>query len=158
MTRFASMLAVLIAISLLLLAGVPPARATQCNVTATPVGFGSYDPLATAPFDSTGSISVTCNTPPRLTQTVSILLTAGNSGNFAQRSMTSTSGAPLLYNLFANASMTEVFGDGSGGSTTLTRIVDRDTPWTATIYGRIPARQNVSAGTYSDTIVVTILW
>ena len=144
--------------SLLFLAEAPAALATQCDITATPVSFGSYDPLSAVPLDSTGTISVTCNTPPQNPQTVSVLLTTGNSGAFTQRSMSSASGANLLYNLFANAAMTEVFGDGSGGSTTLARIVDRTTPWNLTLFGRIPPGQNVRVGAYSDVITVTIEW
>lgn len=136
------------------------ALAAQCNVTATPISFGLYDPLATVPTDTTGTINVTCRTPPRRPpQVVTIQLTAGNSGNFAQRSMTSaTGGASLLYNLFTDPSMATAFGDGTGGSATLTSTVDRATPWTVTIYGRMPALQPVPPSTYSDMLTVTILW
>jgi spore coat protein U-like protein len=37
-------------------------------------------------------------------------------------------------------------------------MVTRDTPFMATIYGRIPASQNVSAGGYTDVITVTVDW
>jgi spore coat protein U-like protein len=53
--------------------------------------------------------------------------------------------------------MVTVWGDGSAGtSTVLLRKVNRNRPVTTTIYGRIPPGQNVSVGTYSDAVTVTI--
>ncbi len=134
--------------------------AARCNVTATPVSFGSYDPLSTVPLDSTGKISVTCRNPPQQPLTVTIQFNEGGSANFSQRSMIPLSGGTdrLLYNLFTNASTSVIFGDGSGGSATLSRTIDRNTPWSVTVYGRMPPLQNVSAGAYSDNLTVTILF
>jgi spore coat protein U-like protein len=134
------------------------ALADQCNVTATPVNFGFYDPLSPVPRDATGTISVTCQTPARFPQTVTLQLSAGGSGAFGQRAMTSGTGDALLYNLFTDPSMATVFGDGSGGSTPLTNAVHRTAPWSVTIYGRMPPRQQVPVGTYSDILTATILW
>jgi spore coat protein U-like protein len=52
--------------------------------------------------------------------------------------------------------MSTIWGDGGGSSSVQTALVAKDMPWNATLFGRIPARQNVSAGSYSDTITVTI--
>jgi spore coat protein U-like protein len=62
----------------------------------------------------------------------------------------------LAYNLFTPPSFSTVWGDGSGGSQTQTNLVTRTNPWNATIYGRLPAGQNVPVGSYSDVITVTI--
>lgn len=140
------------------LSAAVPALATQCNVTATPVNFGAYDPLSTVPADATGTIDVSCRTPAQRPQTVALQLSAGGSGNFGQRTMTSAAGDTLLYNLYSDPSMSTVFGDGSGGSETLTNTVFRGAPWSVTIYGRIPAMQKVPVGTYTDVLTATILW
>ena len=67
-------------------------------------------------------------------------------------------GSILSYNLFSNPSRSQVIGDGTSGSTTLTRDVYRANPWDVTLYGRIPALQVIPPGLYSDSLVVTILW
>ena len=70
---------------------------------------------------------------------------------------------PLNYNLYFDAAYTQVRGDGTGGSQTgganftLSNSNKTDST-TSTIYGRAPALQDVAAGTYSDTITVTITY
>jgi spore coat protein U-like protein len=145
--------------ALMLLAFSVPALAFNCKVTATGLAFSGYDVFSTIPVDTMASLLVSCNVPPPLGAVpVTISLSPGGSGSFAQRQMRSASGTALNYNLYTSASFSSIWGDGGGGSEVLTNFLTRDTPWTATIYGRIPARQNVSADAYSDTIVVTIEW
>jgi len=48
-------------------------------------------------------------------------------------------------------------GDGTGGSTRYSPVFSPlSSPVTVTIYGRIPARQNVRVGSYTDSITATI--
>ena len=64
------------------------------------------------------------------------------------------SGANVLeYNLYTDPSRLTVWGDDSAGTVTVS-----ETASTAekTIYGRVPGRQNVPAGTYTDVVLVTI--
>lgn len=136
-----------------------PALAFNCNVNATGLAFGSYDVFSQVPTDTTGTISVDCNIPPQNPQApllVTISLSPGNSGNFAQRQMQSASAGTLLYNLYTTASFSTIWGDGGGSSSIQTGYVHRDMPWNATLFGRIPPRQNTGAGSYSDAITVTI--
>ena len=133
--------------------------AFKCDVTATNLNFGNYDTMAPAPCDSTASINVACNMPPQHPNsplTVTISISPGSSGSFAQRQMQSTSTDNLNYNLYSNASFSTIWGDGGGSSSTQVGFVTSTTPWDATLYGRIPALQNIRAGSYSDTITVTI--
>ncbi len=58
----------------------------------------------------------------------------------------------LVYQLYDNTGRTTVWGNGSGGTAT----ISMNSSGTATIYGRLPAKQNVSAGAYADTILVTV--
>jgi len=145
-----------------LLVFVLPAGAFNCNVNVTGLNFGSYDVFSAIPKDSTATINVTCNAPsqnPNAPIPVTISLSPGNSGSFAQRQMQRLGGPEgLAYNLFTTPSFSRVWGDGSGDSQVQTNFVTRTTPWNATIYGRIPAGQNVSVGSYSDVIIVTIEW
>jgi spore coat protein U-like protein len=139
-----------------------PAAAFTCRVNATGLNFGSYDVFSTIPKDATSTITVTCKAPPQNPNTpipVTISLTPGTSGSFAQRQLQRVGGPDqLAYNLFTTPSFSTVWGDGRGSSQTQTNSITTATPWNATLYGRIPARQNISAGSYSDIITVTIDW
>lgn len=126
-----------------------PAQA--CSASSSGVAFGQYSPGAAAARDTAGTVVVNC---PSTQQNVSVRVSAGNSGSFAQRRM--TSGASILnYNLYTTATRTIVLGDGSGGTGIFDLGRTRGSV-SRTIYGRIPAGQKVSAGSYSDTLVVTV--
>lgn len=148
----------LLLLALLTLADAAALWAGQCNVTTTPLNFGVYDTLDAAATLGGASLSVSCKNPVKIPATVTINLTSGSSGNYTQRTMTSLSGATLLYNLYADNNLSKVFGDGSGTSQNATQVVDKSTPWTLTLYGKIPALQPVPPGSYSDTLTATILW
>ncbi|HEY0113985.1 MAG TPA: spore coat U domain-containing protein [Allosphingosinicella sp.] len=125
------------------------APAEACTIGAVGVNFGAYDPRSATAADGTGSVTLNC---PKNTKTASVSISTGGSGSYAQRRMTSGSSV-LNYNLHTNASRTTIWGNGSGGTATIT-VGDGST--TLPIYGRIPTRQNVRAGTYSDTTTITV--
>ncbi len=60
----------------------------------------------------------------------------------------------LQYNLYTTSGHTNVWGDGTGSTRTVGG--NGTSSSTQTIYGNIPAGQDVSAGTYSDSITLTI--
>lgn len=126
-----------------------PALAVTCEMTPQSVSFGSYDPLSTQSVDGVGNISVRCDAEA----TFSISLGSG-SGTFSARQIASGSSV-LEYNLYTDPSRLTVWGDGTSGTSTVTETA---TTADITVYGRIPARQNVPAGVYSDIIVVTITY
>lgn len=127
--------------------------AKSCSATATGVNFGNYDPQSGVPDDAPGTLSLECNGGGR-SAFATVSLGTGNSGNFASRSM--GNGASFLqYNLYADSARAIVWGDGSGGTSTVDVPVNFGLG-SRTIYGRIPSGQMVSAGAYSDLIVVTI--
>jgi len=128
-----------------------------CSVTTTGMNFGAYDVFAAVPRDTAGTVTVACDRNPPTDVTISIG-SSPTSGGFQPRQMRHASQADRMnYNLFTTPSMTTVWGDGSAGtSTVLLRKVNKNRPVTMTIYGRIPPGQNVSVGTYSDSVTVTI--
>lgn len=145
-----------IALSLLL---STPAWSAACQVTVTPLAFGVYDVLAAVAREATAQVTIRCNHKSTAPATVQLRLSAGNSGNFGQRAMNgSAGGAPLYYNVFTAPGSAVVLGDGSGGSTTLTRVVDKSADWIVTLYGAAPPRQPVLVGTYGDALIATILY
>jgi spore coat protein U-like protein len=83
-------------------------------------------------------------------------MTPGSSNTFNSREM--RRGVDVLqYNLYRDASRTVIWGNLSGGTSVYYDYGlanNRDT--TVTVYGRIPAGQDVSAGAYSDTVTIEI--
>ena len=120
-----------------------------CMINITGVNFGSYDVFSNASSDSTGNIDVNC--PGGVGY--NIALSAG-SGNYEQRIM--SSGANTLnYNLYTAANREFVWGDATSGNATVSGS-GIDMSVNHVVYGRIPPRQNVRAGSYSDTINLII--
>jgi spore coat protein U-like protein len=126
----------------------------QCSVSAVGVNFGNYEPLNTVQSTSTGTISVSCAS----NSTVTVLIGASpNSGGFNPRKMASPSGNDLLiYNLYTSSAMNVIWGDGTGGTSTIQRSVLKKRPVYLTVYGRAPASQNVAVGLYGEALMVTI--
>ena len=66
---------------------------------------------------------------------------------------------PLSYNLYSDPTRLIVWGNGAvGAAVTLTggTVSAGQRRFTRTIYGRISALQNVRAGPYGDTLVITV--
>jgi spore coat protein U-like protein len=132
------------------------ASTAACVVTAPSLSFGPYDGLSGAPATTSAVAVVTCNDSPPPTVTMELGPSAV-SGGFFPRQMRQDGGSDrLAYNFYVDAGATAVWGDGTGGTATRSDRVFKNKPWTVTIYGRIPAGQDVSAGSYSDTLTITI--
>lgn len=133
----------------------------SCSVSASPVAFGSYNPLAGTAINANGNVAVTCSALlAGLNVSYVIALSAGQNGTFSARKM--ISGSSLMsYNVYTNATQTTIWGDGSSGTGTVSDAyllsllsVTRN----YTVYGNLPALQNVSPGSYADTITVTVIY
>jgi spore coat protein U-like protein len=144
-----------VATALLVLAASAGHADAACTVSATGVNFGTYDVYATTPTDSTGTITYRCGITDF---DIQITLSPGTSGTYLGRELQQAAGTDRLqYNLYDAASRNTVWGDGTGGTTYYSRHNPpngRDV--VVTIYGRIPAGQDVGVGIYADTIVATI--
>jgi spore coat protein U-like protein len=122
----------------------------NCTISTTALTFGNYDPIVTnlsAELDNTGMVTITCTKD----DVVSVALGMGENAVDTQRKM--ADGAELLnYSLFSdpgrltvwNDSVNPVSATGTGAAQNLT------------VYGRVDAGQNVSAGTYTDTVIATV--
>lgn len=133
--------------------------AFSCKIATTSVNFGNYDVFSNFNLDSTGTIIVDCNNKEERPMHVTITLNAGRSGSFNPRQMTSSRGSDRLrYNLYIDPSHVTIWGDGTGGSSFVTALVDRTSTLKQDVYGRIPPRQNVGVGDYRDVLTATVLW
>lgn len=135
-----------------------PTAAGACTVTATGVAFGTYNPGSATPDDGTGSIRVVCHPNEHGPE---VALSAGLWGSYATRRMRNLgAGSNLNYNLYTSVAHNVVWGNGTGGTATVTlsggTVSGGDRTFNRTIYGRVPTAQHVPAGTYVDLIMVTV--
>jgi spore coat protein U-like protein len=133
---------------------------TNCSATATPVSFGIYNPLTPSPLNSTGIVTVSCSAIFPGTVTATVDLSPGSSGSFVTRHMVGGASA-LNYNLYQDAAETLIWGDGTGSSLAETLSVTipgffGSGQARGTVYGQMPALQDVAPATYIDTVTVTV--
>ena len=115
------------------------------NLAVTALAFGTYDAYNATPTDSAGTISYSC--PPPTTPTVTI--GAGQAFANGRRRMTLAAGTDWLsYDIFVDAARNTVWSS-TPVSVPAGNIVS--VPY----YARAFALQDVSVGSYSDTLVVT---
>lgn len=129
----------------------------SCSVAADDVAFGTYSPTSSSPRDANATVTVTCYSAVTIFGSADIAISAGGSGNAAARKMTKGT-EQLSYNIYRETARTTVWGNGSGGTGTVT-VPLNGILWfssAATAYGRVPAGQWVGPGSYTDTLTVQI--
>jgi spore coat protein U-like protein len=131
----------------------------SCSASTTNASFGTYDPTAAAPTDTSGTITINCTGIISLLGTIEVAANAGSSGDVMQRTMRQGVRS-LNYNLYVDPARSIVFGDGTAGSQKITRPLNGLLLFGQSVffYGRIPARQWASNGTYTDSIVITVTY
>jgi spore coat protein U-like protein len=144
-------------ITLVLIAGAVEALAASCTIASVAgVALGTYDVFDAAPVDSTGTITYEC-TGVVETDTVQITVSTGGGGTFSPRAM-SAGAETLSYNLYLDAARTVLWGDGTAGTSTYGPLQPAEGQTAVTVFGRVPAGQDVAAGSYSDTVVITVIF
>lgn len=135
---------------------------SRCNISGASINFGDYNIFSPFPVDTTGTLTLNCVDVVRAELRLSV---SASSGTFNPRKMRQSGGNDFLnYNIFIDAGRTVVFGDGTGGTSTIGIRKPPGTPmhepWSRSIilYGRIPPGQDVSIGSYSDTLTITVEW
>jgi spore coat protein U-like protein len=125
------------------------------------MNFGIYNPLSAIGNSITASWTVTCTAVGSGSASVagSLALSTGSSGTYTSRTM--RSGANVLnYNVYETPSNTVVYGDGTAGTFTPTAAgtvsAGQQYVVAGTFYGFVPPLQNVSPGSYSDVLVITV--
>jgi spore coat protein U-like protein len=130
-----------------------PALAASCTFqSVVGVAFGTYNVFSpNANYNGVGRLTIACSGGG--SSSFVVALTTGQGNTHATRVM--KSGANTLnYDLFTDAARTITWGDGTGGTSTI-RIA-RNSTSTLSIYGGIPAGQDVAAGVYTDSIIATV--
>lgn len=130
--------------------------ADKCKLSnPVSVNFGSYDPVvdnASAALDQTGTFDIKC------TKGASGVMELGNGSNFSSpnRRMKDSGTNYLTYDLYTTTGRTTVWNDTN---TVTYGPASSATNATQTVFGRIPGGQvNAVAGSYTDTVVVTVTY
>jgi spore coat protein U-like protein len=146
-----------IVLAVCFLLSTAPLYAINCSwdIMPTNINFGTYFPFTSPAITGTSNFQFTC-TPPAIGN---MTLSRGSSPTFNPRTMTKAGGATVNYNLYMDAANTIIWGDGTSG----TQFVSfpsqpNNKTYAGTIYATIPAGLNVAAGTYTDTVQVTLDW
>jgi spore coat protein U-like protein len=146
---------------LLALAAAPAwAQSTSCSSSGMAVDLGTYVSYQSTHLDSAATMTVTCSRtggPGNVTVTVG-LGPSSTSGGIATRRLRGPVDV-LAYNLYRDTSRALAWGDTIGGNAvTQTFFVKNNTSqtFTFTVFGRIHALQDIAAGFYQDSLVMTV--
>jgi spore coat protein U-like protein len=121
--------------------------ANNCTISSPTLDFGAYDPVvanAAAPDDKQTTITVACT--KGFTPTIALATGARTISNGTDN---------LPYELYKDNARLSVWGDG-GGQLLTPGVAPGKGGTGYTIYGRINANQDVSAGAYTGSIVATV--
>jgi spore coat protein U-like protein len=126
---------------------------TACNVSATTLNFGAYNPASGSALTGTSTINVYCTNGSAYTTALNV---GSGGGTFATRTL--LNGVDTLnFNLFRDAAYSQIWGDGTASTYTVAGTGSGLlTASSLTVYGQIPISQDKPTGTYSSTITVTV--
>ena len=154
--------------ALVALGGATPVLAqTSCTGSNVSLAFGPYDVASPTSLDSQAVMTITCtrtNIPgvppnPRVTVTVGVGASQ-TSGSIQNRQLGRAGGGAVLnYNIYLDAGRLSVWGNAPGTDTAAQTLnIPNKATRTAsfTFYGRVFAGQDVSAGFYNDSLLVTV--
>jgi spore coat protein U-like protein len=131
--------------------------AANCTISATDLNFGAYDPVVankTTALDVNTTVSVLCT---KGSTGVNVGLDLGTHTAAGNRFMSNGSDS-LQYELYSNSAGGTVWSNAGAGLVTWPVFgpigAGAGTPHT--VFGRIPAGQDVSIGSYTDVVTATV--
>ncbi|WP_159980125.1 MULTISPECIES: spore coat U domain-containing protein [unclassified Novosphingobium] len=124
-----------------------------CTVVASPLAFGTYNPISTANVDASTTLNVTCT--QGTAYNVGLSAGGGTGATTTVRKLTS-SGHTLNYALYQDTTRATNWGNTIGTDTVTGTAGTTATAYT--VYGRIPGSQNTTAGAYTDSVTVTVTY
>lgn len=127
--------------------------AATCAVSATNADFGAKTTLASA-STTTNTIAVRCGNG--LAYTVGLSGGQANASNPLLRQMSNGAGSSITYGIYRDSALTLPWGNTTGTDTV--SVTGTGAVQNITAYINIPSQDTPAAGTYSDTIVVTVTY
>ena len=120
-----------------------------CTISGTTIDFGTYSAGQQAALDAQGDIRYDgC-----AVGTLVISLDGGSAANVNGRKMRNGD-AELNYQLYRNPGRSQVWG--SGDQAVQQVLLEALVPGVISVFGRVAGGQSVPAGTYTDTVNVTM--
>ncbi len=114
----------------------------SCQIeNVSDIDFGDYDPLSATPTDADGSVTFRC-----------VRGTSYRAYIVGIREMTG-GGDTIAFELYSDPGRTTPYAEDNSGASAMAASIN---PIIRGIYGRITPGQDVSAATYSATLVVTV--
>jgi len=143
--------------ALLFIPAAPAANANPtCTLSATGVAFGQF---SGSRLTSVGSIVVNCTGSGRADYSVE--LSTGGAGTYDPREMRRPL-SRLSYNLYVDAAHSEIWGDGSRGTSVVRGRIDMNhqgfLTFSTPVYGKVPAQREPAPGNYSDLIAAKMTY
>ena len=123
----------------------------NCQIMVSALDFGNYDAIVantTQPLDADTPVGVVCSKGT----VAKIGIDAGANAQGSTRRMAG-GGDYLTYELYTDAARSNVWGTGAQARAVAPSF---HTLNIVTLYGRIPANQDVASADYADTATVTI--
>jgi spore coat protein U-like protein len=123
----------------------------NCRLTVPSLAFGIYDPLvanAAQPSDVAAIVTVTC------TRNTGASLSFDTGLHGAQRSMSGHGAEGLHYDIYRDSAHLQIWGQGSDAIHLTSKGTNQ--PQQLTVFGRIPPRQEVEPGAYSDVLTAAV--
>lgn len=146
---------------------LPAQAATSCSLTSPTLSFG---PVSNGQVDTTTTFTINCTTGAvallanvRVTFCVGLPAGTGGTTITPSRTFANTFGDRLNYQIYSNSTRTTVIGSSSASSPAWAMYqMQYSVPalggsgtGTVTLYGRYPANQVLSAGTFTSTLAAT---
>ncbi len=122
--------------------------AKDCIVATQAVNFGAHGSLQHN-VDATGSVSVQCTPATDYT----IKLNGGNADGASTARQMSKGSETVAYDLYRDGARSQHWGDSEGS---VAADIGNGTEQMHTVYGRVPPQPTPTAGTYTDTVIVTV--
>ena len=129
---------------------------STCVVSTSPVAFGTYNPSSASDSVSTGTVTITCTNGTTYTVSLDAGANESSAGNVGTRRMKANTSDYLPYQLYKDEAHTAVWGDA--GADILGSQTGNGSAQAISVYGVVLKNQYVSAGSYVDTVVVTITY
>jgi len=126
----------------------------SCTVAASPMSFGAPSAIGGANVDTTSTITLQCTNGA----SYDVALDLGLNAASGQRYMSNGAATPVKipYNVYTDSGRTTSWGNTSG-TDTVAGTAGTSGAVSLTAYGRIPSTAtSVGAGSYTDTVTVTV--
>ena len=126
-----------------------------CDINGAALAFGMYDPSEKLPTDGVGTVNLSCtnfNTVAPNGATVALSISSVSSLKMIGN------GDALDYGIYSNSARSISWGNGLAAPTLSTGAMQANETKALrfTVYGRIPPLQNIAAGSYADSLLITV--